>query len=75
MAFKTYTNEAMRKFKVLFGITSYTSIFLILIISAKLDFVPFIGKYIKFGKYRDFSFSWYEEIGAIFLQRMVIVLI
>lgn len=75
LSFTSHTNEAMANFFLLFGVTSYNSIFLILFLGAKLDFIPILGQYFRDGKNRDFTYIWYKEIGAIFISRMIILLI
>lgn len=57
------------------SVTAFTSIFVILILGAKLDFVPIVGKYLKAGKNRDFTWEWYMEIGCLFIFRMLILAI
>lgn len=39
----------------------------------KLDFVPYIGKYMAEGKNRDFTYQWYKQIGGLFIVRMIIL--
>lgn len=49
------------------------SIFIIVLMGAKLDFMEFlkIGSIFD-GKYRDFERDWYNVIGSIFLVSMIV---
>jgi len=62
----------MYKYRYFVIVTSYTSTFVFLFLSAKLDLIPIIGKYFKEGDYRDFTWQWYKEIGGLFIMRMII---
>lgn len=70
---KKKSSEAISNFIYLLSVTAFTSIFVILILGAKLDFVPIFGKYLKDGKNRDFTWEWYMEIGSFFIYRMIIL--
>lgn len=73
--FKKKSSEAISNFIYLLSVTSFTSIFVILLLGAKLDFVPFFGQYLKDGKNRDFTWEWYIEIGSFFIYRMILLTI
>lgn len=73
--FKKRSSEAIANFVYLLSTTAFTSIFVILLLGAKLDFVPFFGKYLKDGKNRDFTWEWYMEIGGLFIYRMILLTI
>ena len=70
---KKKSSEAISNFIYLLSVTAFTSIFVILILGAKLDFVPIFGKFLKDGKNRDFTWEWYMEIGSFFIYRMIIL--
>lgn len=71
--FKKRSSEAIANFIYLLSTTAFTSILVILLLGAKLDFVPIIGRYLKDGKNRDFTWEWYMEIGGLFIVRMIIL--
>lgn len=75
MRFKTLTEEKTMVFMVSFFLTSITSIFYLLLLGAKLDFMPVIGNYFSKGKNRDFTHDWFFDLGSIFINRMVILTI
>jgi hypothetical protein len=72
---KKKSQEAFLNFVYLGSITAFTSIFVILLLGAKLDFVPIVGQYLKDGKNRDFTWEWYMEIGGLFITRMIVLTI
>lgn len=73
--FKKRSTEAIANFIYLLSTTAFTSILVILLLGAKLDFIPIIGRYLKDGKNRDFTWEWYMEIGGLFIMRMIILTI
>ena len=42
---------------------------------ANLSFIPIYGKNFKQGKYRDFTWEWYQEIGGLFVMKMFISMV
>jgi len=70
---KKKSSEAIANFVYLLSTTAFTSVFVILLLGAKLDFVPFFGQYLKDGKNRDFTWEWYIEIGGLFIYRMIML--
>lgn len=73
--FKKKSHEAIYNFYYLLSTTAFTSIIVILLLGAKLDFIPFFGKFLKDGKNRDFTWEWYMEIGSFFIYRMMLLTI
>ena len=71
--FKKKSEEALLQFVYLVSTTAFTSIIVILLMGAKLDFIPLIGQYLKDGENRDFTWDWYKEIGGIFILRMIVL--
>jgi hypothetical protein len=57
--FKNRSDESYFNFVYLITVTAFTSIIVILLLGAKLDFVPYIGMYFKDGRNRDFTWEWY----------------
>lgn len=49
------------------------TIVLILLMGAKLDFIPIINQVFN-GSYRDFTYQWYREIGSIYVTTMIILM-
>lgn len=70
---KSKTYEAIGTFVYLFAVTAFSSIFIWLLLGAKLDFMPIIGEYFKDGKFRDFTWDWYKELGGLFILKTIIM--
>ena len=75
MDFKTKSQEKTVIFWVSFFFTAFTSIFYLLLLGAKLDFMPLIGSYFTKGKNRDFTWHWFFELGSVYINRMVMLVI
>lgn len=54
---------------------TFTTVAIPLLMNAKLDFIPFFGKYFEQGKMRDFTWDWYATLGGVFVQRQIILAI
>lgn len=59
----------------LFWTTAFNSIILMMVFNAQLDFIPIYGQQMKDGNYRDFTFSWYFDIGCLTILRIVFMII
>ena len=70
---KKRTEETLYSFIYLLSVTAFTSIFVILLLGAKLDFVPIIGRFFTTGTNRDFTWEWYLEIGGLFITRQIVL--
>lgn len=70
---KKKSTEATMNFVFLLVITTFQSVLIILILNAKMDFIPKFGKYFKNGKMRDFTWDWYKELGGLFVMRMIVM--
>ena len=68
----TRSDHSLKIYYFLTAITTLQSIFIILLLNFQLDFVPLIGWYFSDGKNRDITSEFYEEMGSIFILRMVI---
>ena len=75
MQFKTKWLENIVLFWLTLFINAMISIFYLLLLGAKLDFIPLIGSYFKYGKNRDFTREWYQDLGSVYVFRMLLMVI
>lgn len=75
MHFTTRSEEKTVIFAVSFFLTAFTSIFYLLLLGAQLDFMPVIGNYFSKGKNRDFTWDWFFELGSLYINRMLLLVI
>lgn len=70
IGFTTKTMMVFYERKIILAMQFMNSIVIILLMGAKLDFMPLIGK-LFMGDYRDFTEKWYRVIGSIFVTTTI----
>lgn len=71
IGFKTKTDEIYWQARMILFMQFINTAIIILLMGAKLDFMPWIGKFFD-GSNRDFTFVWYRIIGSIYVSTMII---
>lgn len=71
IGFTDMTSLIVYKRLFLYRTQLVTSVLIMIVLAANLTFVPVVGKFFD-GRFRDFTKSWYEIVGSLFVISMVL---